>query len=64
MVKEDRMRAPLPLDRRRIAPHRCFNCGGPAEADCIDNLGQPYKGCSRGCRIKTAAEIEEMIHGR
>ena len=37
--------------KRRIPIHRCPGCGGPAERDCVDNFGKPYKGCSGACRI-------------
>ena len=46
--------------KRRIPGNRCPFCGGPAEADCADNHGKPYKGCSNGCRIKSLKEIEAM----
>ena len=46
--------------KRHIPSNRCPFCGGPAEADCVDNHGKPYKGCSSGCRIKSLKEIEAM----
>ena len=49
--------------KRRISSNRCPFCGGPAEADCVDNHGKPYKGCSNGCRIKSPKEIREWIEG-
>lgn len=46
----------------RIGPNRCIGCGGPADADCVDNFGAPYKGCSRGCRILSLTEIKRRGH--
>lgn len=43
------------MGRRR--GNRCIGCGGPCEADCVDNFGEPYKGCSSGCRILSLAEM-------
>lgn len=40
-----------------VKPRTCIGCGYVCEADCIDTDGRPYKGCGRGCRLLTLAEI-------
>jgi hypothetical protein len=38
----------------------CCSCGAKCTLDCVDNFGQPYKGCPN-CRILSLGEIEAIM---